>query len=109
MVQGTASRFVDANVSREVAFDLLNRVQSDDAYANLLLPTLISRAKLDSRDAAFVQELAFGTIRNCLLYEKIIEAASLRKIDDIEPDAQIVMVLGSASASRNEGAYACCN
>jgi 16S rRNA (cytosine967-C5)-methyltransferase len=81
-------------VSREVAFDLLNRVQSDDAYANLLLPTLISRAKLDSRDAAFVQELAFGTIRNWLLYEKIIEAASSRKIDDIEPDAQIVMVLG---------------
>jgi len=81
-------------VSREVAFDLLNRVQSDDAYANLLLPTLISRAKLDSRDAAFVQELAFGTIRNWLLYEKIIEAASSRKIDDIEPDAQILMVLG---------------
>ena len=94
MVQRTASRFVDVNVSREVAFDLLNRVQTDDAYANLLLPTLISRAKLDSRDAAFVQELAFGTIRNWLLYEKIIEAASSRKIDDIEPDAQIVMVLG---------------
>jgi 16S rRNA (cytosine967-C5)-methyltransferase len=81
-------------VSREVAFDLLSRIQSDDAYANLLLPTLIARAKLDSRDAAFVQELAFGTIRNWLLYEKIIEAASSRKIDDIEPDAQIVLVLG---------------
>ena len=94
MVQRTASRFVDVNVSREVAFDLLNRVQSDDAYANLLLPTLISRAKLDSRNAAFVQELAFGTIRNWLLHEKILEAASSRKIDDIEPDAQILMVLG---------------
>ncbi len=81
-------------MSREVAFDLLNRIQSDDAYANLLLPTLITRARLDSRDAAFVQELAFGTIRNWLLYEKIIEAASSRKINDIEPDAQIVLVLG---------------
>lgn len=79
---------------REVAFDLLDRVQSDDAYANLLLPTLVSRAKLDARDSAFVQELAFGTIRNWLLYEKIIEVASGRKIDDIEPDAQIVLVLG---------------
>ena len=79
---------------REIAFDLLDRVQSDDAYANLLLPTLVSRAKLDSRDAAFVQELAFGTIRNWLLYEKIIEVASGRKIDDVEPDAQIVLVLG---------------
>jgi 16S rRNA (cytosine967-C5)-methyltransferase len=81
-------------VIREVAFDLLDRVQSDDAYANLLLPTLVARAKFDSRDAAFVQELAFGTIRNWLLYEKIIEAASSRKIDDVEPAAQIVLVLG---------------
>jgi 16S rRNA (cytosine967-C5)-methyltransferase len=81
-------------VIREVAFDLLDRVQSDDAYANLLLPTLISRAKLDTRDAAFVQELAFGTIRNWLLYEKILEHASGRKIGDIEPAAQIVLVLG---------------
>lgn len=81
-------------MSREIAFELLRRVQSDDAYANLLLPTLVSRAKLDSRDSAFVQELAFGTIRNWLLYEKIIEIASSRKIDDIEPDAQIVLVLG---------------
>ena len=79
---------------REVAFDLLDRVQSDDAYANLLLPTLVARAKFDSRDAAFVQELAFGTIRNWLLYERIIEAASSRKIDDVEPAAQIVLVLG---------------
>jgi len=94
LVQGTASRFVVADVSREVAFNLLDRVQSDDAYANLLLPTLISRAKLDSRDAAFVQELAFGTIRNWMLYEKIIEVASSRKVDEIEPSAQIVLVLG---------------
>ena len=79
---------------REIAFDLLDRVQSDDAYANLLLPTLVARAKLDSRDAAFVQELAFGTIRNWLLYEKVIELASSRKIDDVEPEAQIVLVLG---------------
>lgn len=79
---------------REVAFDLLDRVQSDDAYANLLLPTLVARAKLDSRDAAFVQELAFGTIRNWFLYEKIIEAASSRKVEDVEPNAQIVLVLG---------------
>jgi 16S rRNA (cytosine967-C5)-methyltransferase len=81
-------------VTRELAFELLSRVQNDDAYANLLLPTLIERANLDSRDAGFVQELAFGTIRNWLLYERILEQASSRKIDEIEPAAQIVLVLG---------------
>lgn len=94
MVQGTQERIVVAFVTRELAFELLSRVQNDDAYANLLLPTLIERANLDSRDAGFVQELAFGTIRNWLLYERILEQASSRKIDEIEPAAQIVLVLG---------------
>lgn len=81
-------------MTREIAFELLSRVQNDDAYANLLLPTLIQRSNLDSRDAGFVQELAFGTIRNWLLYEQILEQASSRRIDEIEPAAQIVLVLG---------------
>jgi 16S rRNA (cytosine967-C5)-methyltransferase len=81
-------------VTREIAFDLLTRIQVDDSYANLLLPTLLKRARLDGRDAAFVQELAFGTIRNWLFYEKVIEKASGRKLDDIESDAQTVLVLG---------------
>ena len=65
-------------MTREVAFDLLTRIQVDDSYANLLLPSLLKRASLEGRDAAFVQELAFGTIRNWLFYEKVIEKASGR-------------------------------
>lgn len=81
-------------MSRGIAFDLLSRVQNDDAYANLLLPVLLSRAGIEGRDAGFVQELAFGTIRNQLLYERIIESASSRKLEDIEVAAQIVLLLG---------------
>ena len=81
-------------MTRGIAFDLLSRVQNDDAYANLLLPVLLSRAGIEGRDAGFVQELAFGTIRNRLLYEKIIEAASSRDLEDIESAARIVLLLG---------------
>lgn len=81
-------------MTRGIAFDLLSRVQNDDAYANLLLPVLLARAGIQGRDAGFVQELAFGTIRNRLLYEKIIEGASSRELSAIEPGAQIVLLLG---------------
>ena len=60
---------------RALAFELLRRVAEDDSYANLLLPKLLSDAKVDSRDAGFIQELAFGTLRNKLLYEKVIETS----------------------------------
>jgi 16S rRNA (cytosine967-C5)-methyltransferase len=81
-------------LTREIAFDLLSRVQHDDAYANLLLPVLLSRAGIEGRDAGFVQELSFGTIRNRLFYEHIIESASSRDFSAIEPAAQTVLLLG---------------
>lgn len=95
MVPRPQARIDFITLIRGLAFDLLSRVQSDDAYANLLLPVLLSRAGVEGRDAGFVQELAFGTIRNRLLYEKIIQAASSRQLRDIEPAAQIVLLLGT--------------
>lgn len=80
---------------RELAFELLRRVDEDDSYANLLLPKLLRDAKVDSRDAGFVQELAFGTLRNKLLYEKIIGIASARDSKSIDPQVMIVLLLGT--------------
>ena len=80
---------------RAIAFELLRRVAEDDSYANLLLPKLLSDAKVDSRDAGFIQELAFGTLRNKLLYEKVIELASAREIRTIASHALIVLLLGA--------------
>jgi 16S rRNA (cytosine967-C5)-methyltransferase len=61
----------------------------------LLLPKLLADAKVDSRDAGFVQELAFGTIRSQLLYERIIESASAREVKSIDPKALILILLGT--------------
>lgn len=82
-------------MTRDVAFELLSRIDNDDSYANLLLPVLLKRAGLEGRDAGFVQELAFGTIRNKLLYEKIIQQASSRDLSAIEPAALLVLLLGT--------------
>jgi len=81
-------------LTRDIAFELLSRIENDDAYANLLLPVLLKRAGVEGRDAGFVQELAFGTIRNRLLYEKIIQQASSRELSAIEPAAILVLLLG---------------
>jgi len=80
---------------RAIAFELLRRVAEDDSYANLLLPKLLGDAKVDSRDAGFIQELAFGTLRNKLLYEKVIEIASSRETRTIDSHALIVLLLGA--------------
>jgi len=84
-----------AKDARGVAYQLLHAVFTDDAYANLLLPKLISRAGLDSRDAGLAQELAFGTIRNALFYDAAIEVAAGRDIADIDTEVRVLLELGA--------------
>ena len=46
-----------------VALDALLRIDTDDAYANLVLPPMLDASRLDVRDRAFVTELVYGTTR----------------------------------------------
>lgn len=81
--------------SRGVAYELLRAIEVDDAYANLELPKLIEESGLDSRDAALAQELAFGTIRNQLLYDRVIEIGSGRKVSSIDRSSLFLLRLGA--------------
>ena len=61
------------DVARSAAYDVLRAVRTDDAYANLVLPHVLAERKLEGRDAAFVTELAAGTLRGQGTYDAIID------------------------------------
>lgn len=81
--------------ARTVALELLFAVEFDDAYANLLLPRLLKNSKLDTRDSGLAQELAFGTLRWQLFYDRIIEECAQRYSDEIDLKALVVLRLGA--------------
>lgn len=81
--------------SRTVALKLLFAVELEDAYANLLLPKLLTDSKLDERDTALAQELAFGTLRWQLFYDRIIEECARRYSDEIDIESLVVLRLGA--------------
>lgn len=70
--------------SRSVALDLLNKVTFEDSYANLVMPALLEEAKLNTRDSALAQELAFSTIRWQLTYDFILGQVSSRPVNEID-------------------------
>jgi 16S rRNA (cytosine967-C5)-methyltransferase len=49
--------------TRRLAIDALLRIDTDRAYANIVLPAMLRRSRLDTRDRAFVTELVYGTTR----------------------------------------------
>ena len=81
--------------ARGVAFHLLLSVATQDSYANLLLPKMLNEAGLDSRDSGFATELSFGTIRNQLLYQAIIEKCAGRDVREIDIDVLTLIELGA--------------
>ncbi len=71
--------------ARRIALDVILAVRESEAYANLLLPVRLSRAKLSSADAALATELTYGTLRRQGYYDAVIAIAASRSVDKIDP------------------------
>jgi len=82
-----------ADPARRAAYDVLRAVADRDAYANLLLPALLSERGLTGRDAAFATELTYGTLRGRGTYDAILAACSDR--DELDPPVRDVLRLGA--------------
>jgi 16S rRNA (cytosine967-C5)-methyltransferase len=70
-------------------------VRDRDAYANLAMPAILRRARLNGRDAAFATELGYGTCRAQGLLDSVIEACSERPLTRIEPPLLDALRLGA--------------
>jgi 16S rRNA (cytosine967-C5)-methyltransferase len=81
--------------ARQVAYDVLEAVRESEAYANLLLPARIDRARLSEADAGLATELTYGTLRLLGYYDAVIEIAANRPADHIDPAALDVLRLGA--------------
>ena len=70
-------------------------VRETDAYANLLLPVKLERARLTAQDAALATELTYGTLRQQGYYDAVIELAAGRSTDEIDAPILDVLRLGA--------------
>lgn len=49
--------------SRELAFQILTRIETEQAYTGIVLDTELTRSGFDARDKALVTELVYGVVR----------------------------------------------
>ncbi|WP_030756934.1 RsmB/NOP family class I SAM-dependent RNA methyltransferase [Streptomyces sp. NRRL F-5135] len=84
---------------RVLAFDALRAVDERDAYANLVLPPLLRKAResggFDARDAALATELVYGTLRRQGTYDAIIASCVDRPLREVDPPVLDVLSLGA--------------
>lgn len=80
---------------RLTAYDVLKAVRVDDAYANLVLPKLLTERGLSGRDAALATELAYGTLRAQGQLDAILQACVDRPLAQVDPPVLDVLRLGA--------------
>ena len=78
---------------RRAALDVLTAVRADRAYANLVLPQVLRKHRLEGRDAALATELASGAIRMQGLYDAVIDACLSKP--RLQPEVRDVLRLGA--------------
>ncbi|HTJ68407.1 MAG TPA: transcription antitermination factor NusB [Actinospica sp.] len=81
--------------ARRTAYDTLRAVSADDAYANLVLPGLLTKRDLDARDAALATELAYGTLRAQGTYDAILAECVDRPLAQLDPELLDLLRLGA--------------
>ncbi|UUW88276.1 RsmB/NOP family class I SAM-dependent RNA methyltransferase [Pimelobacter simplex] len=76
--------------ARVAALEVLRAVRVEAGYTNLVLPAVLAQHGLSGRDAAFVTELAAGTVRRQATYDAVLTACidrPLRKVESAVLDA----------------------
>jgi len=90
-VVARTEQIVTPQPARRIALDVIMAVRDSDAYANLLLPVRLGRAKLSEADAGLATELTYGTLRMQGYYDAVIALAAGRDVSKI--DAPVLDVL----------------
>lgn len=75
----------DGVAARRLAVEALERIERDEAYANLVLPAMLAESELDERDRGFVTEVVYGATR----MKRAVDYLTDRFVDRSDVDSRV--------------------
>jgi 16S rRNA (cytosine967-C5)-methyltransferase len=87
--------------ARRAAYEVVLRVFEDEAYADRVLRSAARR--LDARDRALAQRLAFGTVQRVRTLDHAIETLGRRPVRKLDPPVRAALRLGAYQLGFAEG------
>ncbi|WP_019911450.1 16S rRNA (cytosine(967)-C(5))-methyltransferase RsmB [Paenibacillus sp. HW567] len=83
--RGGSARTSGAATAREVALDILVRVEQEGAYSNLLLNSSLQKSGLSREDSGLVTELVYGSISRMITLDYVLEGFLSKGIAKLQP------------------------
>jgi 16S rRNA (cytosine967-C5)-methyltransferase len=84
-----------ARTAREVALEVLHRVDADRAWSGTLLRRLLWRARLTPADGALVTELTYGTLRHQAAVDWALSRFTRTPLEELPSRIRAVLRLGA--------------
>ncbi|MGN1443014.1 MAG: 16S rRNA (cytosine(967)-C(5))-methyltransferase RsmB [Acutalibacteraceae bacterium] len=79
---------------RRLAFDILLKIEKDNAYSNLTLDACLPESGLDARDKAFVSALVYGVTERRLTIDYQLALYLDKPLKKLKPQVLIILRLG---------------
>lgn len=82
--------------ARQTAFEILLRIHRDGAYSNIAVDAMLSEnGDLDSRDAAFVSALVYGTLDRMISLDYNLSLYLTQPLKKLRPELLVILRMGA--------------
>ncbi len=81
--------------ARQTAFEILNRIQKDNSYSNLVLDSFLERSKLPQIEKAFASALVYGVIERLITLDYELSQYLKQPPKKLKPQVLTILRMGA--------------
>ena len=81
--------------ARQIAYEILLKIEVDEAYSNLAIDSAVKMYNPDSTDCAFISRLVYGVTERKLTLDYVISQYLSKPINKTRPEILTVLRLGA--------------
>lgn len=81
--------------ARQTAFEILNRIQRDNSYSNLLLDAFLEKSELQQVDKAFASALVYGVAERIITLDYEVSKYLKQPLKKLNPQVLTILRLGA--------------
>ena len=81
--------------ARQTAFEILSKINKDNAYSNLLLDSVLDKSELSQVDKAFVSALVYGVVERMITLDYEISLYLKQPIKKLKPQVLNILRMGA--------------
>ncbi len=81
--------------ARQTAFEILNKIQRDNAYSNLALDTALEKTEIENKDKRFVSALVYGVTERRITLDYNLSLYLSQPLKKLKPQVLTALRLGA--------------